>query len=85
MSYADLEAARADRLKKAAAKESRKTAKRGRKRKSDGLEADIAWSNTKMTRFAEVLEPPGALENVSTTYTTGDVLGPQRAPVARMW
>jgi hypothetical protein len=61
MSYEDLEAARAKRAEKDAAKEVKGNGKRGRKRKSAVLEADAPEPNAKVVRMSEAPAPATAL------------------------
>jgi hypothetical protein len=76
MSYADLKAARADRINKAAVKETRKTAKRSRKRKRNEPEADSPQPSVKTMEIAEALEPVKCSENMGMTRATECVSEP---------
>ena len=85
ISYADLEKARAERMKKDAAKENRRRGKRSRKLEVDSAEADAERPAGKKMRFAAVPEQARASEDISVPHATETVPEPWRAPVARMW
>jgi len=88
MSYEDLEEARAKRADKEAAKEAKGKGKRGRKRKSAALEADVPEPNAKVVRMSEAPPPARAsVVQMNGTLVAEDEIVPEpwRAPVARMY
>ena len=87
ISYDDLEAARAERMRKNASKQiSKETTTGARKRKRGAAETDPELTATKTVRIAGSAEPVTGIQSTGVTNATDETFAPpiQRAPVARM-